>query len=285
MTQAGGPAPSDFDRPPVVETVLGVHFKPIRGLTTAHLGLFWELLGRDDWPKLRELGAIRPQIERFDESPTAPLRFALEQIERPEVRLRLDGTDQSKVIQVQQNLLLTHWVRNDAPYPKSTKPVFLAVFSKWCEFLSRYRLPAPEPVQWEVTYINRIPAGELWSTPRDWQNVFRGVLLPPTVPDGSIESAMAEYHYRLSGDQGRLHVNVRHVVQDQSAAGLIEVIMTARGAVARPPTGGETDGLPIVRESIVAGLDIGRLAIVRGFKAITSEKAHEYWGIREASDE
>src|SRR5947209_1584702 len=49
----GIPMPRPFpklDRPPVVESVLGVQFAPLE-LTTAHFGVFWKSLGAD-WPKL-----------------------------------------------------------------------------------------------------------------------------------------------------------------------------------------------------------------------------------------
>jgi hypothetical protein len=80
-----------FERPPVIETILGVHFEPIRGLTAVYLGLFWRSLQRDRWPAVRELTPIPPQIEQYDISPITPFRFALNEMERPEIRVRLDS--------------------------------------------------------------------------------------------------------------------------------------------------------------------------------------------------
>ena len=286
MREASTPGSVDFVRPPVIETTLGVHFKRIREVTTAHLGLFWEFLGREHWPRLRELPAIAPWIEDFGVSPTTPLQFSFEQMERPEIRLRLDTPGRDRVVQIQPNLLLTQWVRvGDAPYPKyedATKPAFVGVFSKWCDFLARYELPEPEPVQWEITYINRIPSGELWRSPGDWPGLFNGVLVPPAVPSGVIESAVGEYHYRLSEDASRLHVNVRHAVRPSEPEHL-DVVLTARGSIRRSSS--EVGQRESARGAISAGLDIGHHAIVTGFRAITSDKAHRYWGLREASDD
>jgi hypothetical protein len=38
----------DYERPPVVETVLGVQFDPLPDLCNAHLGAFWGTLECDE---------------------------------------------------------------------------------------------------------------------------------------------------------------------------------------------------------------------------------------------
>lgn len=277
----------EFARPPVIETILGVHFKPIRELTIAHLGIFWRSLGSEDWPNLRELGAITPQIERFDRSPTAPMRFVLKELEQPEMRLRFGNDAENKVVQVQGNLLQTHWVRRpDTAYPRytsSTKPEFLAIWSRFVDFLRAERFEAPEPSQWEVTYINRIPAGkgQLWQTPADWPTLFNGVLVPPVCPDGVIESARASYHYRLTGDQGRLHVEVRHKLGEDQEPESLDLILTARGPIATAASLEKASDGPTIRTAIESGLDTGRRAIVNGFTAFGSKRALEFWGHKE----
>ena len=49
--------PVSFERPPVVETVLGVQFKRLPGLTNAHLASFWRELG-SDWPEIDFVPAL-----------------------------------------------------------------------------------------------------------------------------------------------------------------------------------------------------------------------------------
>lgn len=276
-----------FDRPPVIETILGVHFKPIRNLTTAHLGLFWQSLGQVEWPEVRELAAISTQIERFDVSPTAPLKFTLTEMTEPEVRLRLNNPDESQVIQVQPNLLQTHWVRKqDASYPRysqSTKPSFLAIWKKFYEFLVGNGFSAPRPSQWEVTYINRVPAGngELWQSPLDWPSIFKGMIVAPSLEDGAIESAFATYHYRLKDDSGRLHVQVRHLMGSNTRPESLNVNLTARGPLQVVDGSSDESIMPIMQRQIERGLDVGRHAIVKGFVGILSKKALDFWGFRE----
>ena len=276
----------EFARPPVIETILGVHFKPIRGLTTAHLGMFWHALGRDHWPNLRELDAIVPQVERFDVSPTAPIRFMLKQMQQPEVRLRFSNADESKIIQVQANLLQTHWVRTPGThYPRytaTTRREFLTIWDQFSAFVSSEGFNVPELLQWEVTYINRIPAGDdqLWRTPEEWVSVFNGVLVPPATPDGVIESARASYHYRLAGDTGRLHVEVRHKLGEDEESDSLELLLTARGQVISGQSAAEGFEGPTIQQAIANGLDLGRRAIVNGFTAFGSRKALDFWGYK-----
>jgi hypothetical protein len=62
-------------------------------------------------------------------------------------------------------------------------------------------------------------------------------------------------------------VSVNHKVNRQDPQKeILELILTARGPV------GDAY-VPFEK-----GLDIGHVAIVKGFAALTSHKAHEYWG-------
>ena len=56
----------DFTYPPIIEFVLGVQFAPLENMTTGHLGLFWEHLGRDGWPLVGDEPPLDPQFELFD---------------------------------------------------------------------------------------------------------------------------------------------------------------------------------------------------------------------------
>jgi hypothetical protein len=164
------------------------------------------------------------------------------------------------------------------------RATFLETWASFVRFLASESLPAPKPVQWEVTYINRIPAGDLWRTPADWPSIFDGVLLPPSVPDGAIESAMVRHHCRLSGNTGRLHVEVRHVTESGGSAESLSVTLTARGSLLGPTTssGGTTSPM---EQRIESGLDFERQAIVRGFTSMLSRHSLEYWGHKqEGSD-
>ena len=273
----------EFGRPPVIETVLGVHFEPIRGLTAAHLGLFWQRLGRHKWPTIRELAPIVAQVERFDVLPTTPFRFSFTEVDPPEIRLRLDSPTGREVVQVQPNLLQTHWTRDpETEYPRytSTKAKFQGIWTAFNGFLSDVGLDSPTLVQWEVTYINRIPSGDLWQSPADWPSIFNGVLVPPPIPGGATESAMVRYHYRLDDDKGRLHADVRHVSGETGMPPSLNVTLTARGPIdGRAATDG--DRSRAAQREVESGLDLGRAAVVarvRGYDVAAFARALGVWG-------
>jgi len=181
-------------------------------------------------------------------------------------------------------MLLTHWVQQPGvEYPRygeATKPGFLAIWRSFSDFLEKNHLPKQNLVQWEVTYINRVPAGELWKTPGDWPTLFNGLLVSPPIPDGSIESALAVYHYRLTDNAGRLHVEIRHATEPQEGVQSLDITLTARGPLASPNEAASAVDSPTIEQRIAAGLDIGRRAIVRGFESIVSQKARDYWGYK-----
>jgi hypothetical protein len=73
----------DFERPPVVETVLSVQFDPIPGIHTAHLGLLWERFA--SFPLTEERVPLDPVMEQFPEVPRARLGMHLKALETPPV--------------------------------------------------------------------------------------------------------------------------------------------------------------------------------------------------------
>jgi uncharacterized protein (TIGR04255 family) len=277
----------DFDRPPVIETILGVHFAPVKGLTTAHLGLFWNSLGKQHWPSVHELPSIIPQVERFDISPSARHQFLFQMMDRPEIRMRFTHADENKVVQLQHNLLQTHWIHTPGSvyprYTKSTKPEFLEIWRKFGIFLAESELPIPQLLQWEVTYINRIPSGneELWQSPDDWRLLFIDAMVSPKTPDATIESASVTHHYRLKNDRGRLHVALQHAVGTDGQTESLDVTLTARGPISAKVQSTNSPYSDEYLDLLSQGLDIGRHAIVRSFHAFATPKALKFWGLRQ----
>ena len=54
-----------YEKPPVVETVLGLQFNPLSAFTNAHLGAFWQSLGVEAWPTVTDKPPLPRQEERF----------------------------------------------------------------------------------------------------------------------------------------------------------------------------------------------------------------------------
>jgi len=262
-----------FERPPVVETVLGVMFDPIPRLTNAHLGLFWCELGPEEWPKVRDAASLDPEYEEFGPGFSWGSFAKLTLTRDPACRIQFIDQAEDRLIQVQNSRFHYNWLfRTGEPYPryKKIRPEFDRHWTRFLKFLESRKLPKPTLRQWEVTYVNHFPKGTVWNRPEDWSKLFTG--LPGAWSSSSLnmESFGGEWRFEIPPQRGRVHVKIGHGKRDQpESTELIRVDLTARGPIA-------ADGKD--HDALGDGLDIGRESIVRLFADITSEEAHRYWG-------
>lgn len=274
----------DYDRPPVVETVVGIQFDQVSGLSTARLAAFWAALDQEEWPTATDAALLAAQIERFDEASSSSwakgVQFRMMQ-QYPGCRVQIKNRSGDRMIQLQNGRFHFNWLgKSGGEYPryKSVRNEFAALWAKFCEFISRAHSPGVRPNQWEVTYVNQIPRGTVWSGPADW-SFFKPLGAVPTIP-GTIEgeSFGGEWHFVISPQRGRLHIAWQHGreqdegKQDPSQE-LIRLTLTARGPV-------ETRDDPTA--AILDGLDLGRETIVRSFQQFMGDAANRYWGLKHA---
>jgi len=264
----------DYERPPVVETILGVQFDPLPGLTNAHLGLFWETLG-EEWCHVADVQTIDPQFERFSDSANwGDLGVQLKLTQDPASRLQIRNRDNNRMIQVQNGRLHFNWLRQgEEPYPcyQSVLDGFLSAIRSFVDFLRQQEIGDFHPNQWEVTYINHIPQNTVWNAPTDW----RFFLPLSQSPDLCIplESFGGEWHYVIPPERGRLHVQWRHGRRKTPAPPGIVVVLTL---TSRGPLNTEGFDIDVIRE----GLGLGRKVIVRAFRELMSDDANSYWGLK-----
>lgn len=265
------PLPS-FRKPPVIETALSVQFEPLKAMSNAHLGLFWNRV-RTKYPNVQDADPIEPQIERFgDDLPRA--RFPQFRIaaSHPAIRLRMMSEDGHLLLQIQNGRLVFNWRKldgtNDYPRWTTVEPLFLEAFNELKAFVTENSLGTIEPIQWEVTYVNHLVKGLEWQTQADWSEVIPGVIgTINTVSSGNLETMGCHTHFTLPNHAGRLHIELKHgfAGPDEDADELVIVQLTARGGV------DET-------QDLVAGLSLGREAIVRSFAEITGDRIRrEIW--------
>lgn len=266
-----------FERPPVIETVLGVQFDPIPNLSNAHLGAFWYSI-RKDWPHVSDAQKLEIVKEQFGAEQTWGRFVELRLSQDPTSRFQIRNNSEDRMIQVQNGRLHFNWLgQQGGPYPRyaEVRPEFDNIWRRFQEFLRSQSLDEPKPNQWEVTYVNHMPKGSVWNDPSDW-----GKLLPDLGGPGcahvgiNLESFRGEWHFEIPTQRGRLHVKAypgRKNVPDGDD--ILRMDLTARGAI----TGESEKGL-----SLSAGLDLGHTTIVQAFVALTSEEAKSYWGIRDA---
>ena len=259
-----------FNDPPVIEAVLGVQFSPLEGYTSAHAGWFWRDYLGDSWPSSSDAQLIANSFEKFGKDERwSPRQLTISPAESI-ARSQFSNPDDERMIQVQNTRLHYNWRKQQGHYPsyQGCRVPFLKTWSLFNEFCERAKLGKVEPNQWEITYFNHVPRGDLWSEFSDLLEVFPFISSLPLVdPCTILDGGKFSWRSALRDQAGRLHISLEHVrVGGIEGPEAIRLTLTARGPI------GEQSG-----NNLATGLDIGHEAIVRYFAAMTSESAHKYW--------
>ena len=150
-----------FRKPPVIETVLGVHFRPLEKFTSAHQGLLWERSFRERFPKLEERPPVPEVPERFAEERLAPQMIRWQVSDRPDApRLWAASENGQHVVQIQKNALFSNWLKTGdevayLPY-SDRRQEFSHQLGEVERFFHNEAIGELEPTSWSVTYINHI---------------------------------------------------------------------------------------------------------------------------------
>lgn len=255
-----------FSNPPVVETVLGVQFEPLQHFHNGHLGAFWQTLG-PQWNKVSDAPPLELQTEIFGEAKKFSGILQLKFRQDSGMRLQIKSKTADRMIQVQNGRFHYNWLGGSGdPYPSYTKvwEEFDRNLNSFRDFLVKQRLGTIKPNLWEVTYVNHIPKGSVWNAPDDWGKVFRLQMPSAQLAGTSLETASGEWQHVIPPEKGRLYVRLQHGELDAQEKLLLT--LTARGAMTS-------------QDSLQKMLEIGHQTIVVGFKDMTSEDAHAYWGL------
>jgi uncharacterized protein (TIGR04255 family) len=275
MADIAEPLP-DYEHPPVVETVLGVQFERMPRIKNAHLGAFWNSLDKTEWPVVADAAPLPPQFERFGPALAWARAIQLQLTQDPACRLQITNRGGDRMLQVQNGRLHFNWLgKGGGLYPRyeRVRSELAPLLENFKQFLSDEKLGEFRPNQWEVTYVNHIPQGTVWTTPSDWR-FFEPLASVPTI-DGVAEgeSFGGQWHFVIPPERGRLHIDWEHLKPPQegkeAAQEFIRITFTARGPVE-----------PSSISAVFAGLDLGRTTIVRSFQRLMSDDANRYWGLK-----
>jgi uncharacterized protein (TIGR04255 family) len=176
------------------------------------------------------------------------------------------------MIQVQTTRLHYNWQKRKGVYPsyKEVRAEFDQTLQCFRRFVAEEGLGQINPNQWEITYIDFVPPGELWQSPVEWGQVLPGLLSKESPPKGlKLENPTAEWHYEIVPRQGRLHINVALGKVEGVAEGGLVLQTTARGPIGE---GASPD--------LESGLSLGHDTIIAAFLNITSDEAQRAWGRR-----
>jgi uncharacterized protein (TIGR04255 family) len=264
-------SPVKFENPPIVELVLGVQFAPLRGLSSGHIGWFWKRYLGDEWTNAVDTFPIMDQFETFGNQPRAKVPDLSVLLNQGPLarRVQISTETGARMVQVQPTRFHYNWQKKAHAYPsyQDMSREFHLNFERFARFVAEAKLGPLEPNQWEITYVDHVPKGNLWENSSDWHKIFPGLLAPSSLIDGiSFESVGGEWHFEIRPGKGRLHLGIQYgLVGEQSEPTLI-LNSTARG-----PINQET------RLDLRAGLALGHEKLIEAFLKITSPEAHKAW--------
>ena len=262
-----------FKRPPVVETVLGVHFRPLEKFTSAHQGLLWERYFRERFPKLEERSPVEAVQEQFGEDRLSPQTVRWQVSNRPPVpRLWAVSENDEHVIQIQNNALLANWLRADGGLAYLSYAERRREFGRQLEqveeFFREEGIGELQPTSWSVTYINLIDYEGL-------DNLGPAVARTLTVCTNQFsddflsqpDNLTFSLGFPMPEDAGRLNATFKPAVRKDKQQAL-HLDLTARGQL-------KTKTLDLT--SALDAIDLGHEWIVRGFASLTQPEMHEEW--------
>ena len=265
-----------FGKPPVIETVLGVHFRPSERFTSAHQALLWGRYFRSRFPKVEERTPVDEVREQFGDERLTPPAARWQVMDRPPApRLWAASEDGQHVIQVQRDALFANWTKTGdsvayRPYEEKRQE-FSQQLSQVEEFFREEEIGEFRPTSWIVNYINHIGYGgfgELGTavakTLTVWTNELSDDWLPGT------DKISLDFAFPMPDNAGRLNVNLKPVVVLSTKEHALRLDLTARGTLKEADVA-----------SALAAIDLGHEWIVRGFASLTRPEMHRLWERRQ----
>jgi uncharacterized protein (TIGR04255 family) len=259
--QAARSALPEYDNPPVSEVVCGVLFKTLEGFKVAHFGLFWERC-KAEYPQCQDVPPLLPAIEGFGEpQEEASIQFP----DTP--RVWFINSEDTGLIQLQRDRFLHNWKKAK---PSDSYPRYhtvIAQFKRHLEsfdtFVRENKLGTIDPLQYEITYVNHMPAGLGWNDISELGRVFRHHQYRATAKRflPVVETANLKTTFALPNRTGRLHASIKTGIRKEDSKPIIVFELTVRGL--------PTDR---AREAMWGWFDVGREWIVRGFTDLTTEE-------------
>lgn len=255
-----------FEAPPVVETVLGVQFDRLAGFSPVMAGVFRERHLGESW-------RYDSTVQRLDEDkyeerlPFTPKGLRIVTPPLDDVRVRLVNSNDDRMLQLQSTWFLYNWRFIEQQYPRYDvlRPEFDSYREAFGHFVNTENLGILKPTLWEVTYVNHIPRGGLWETPKDWERIVPGIFDGVgAVSSAEVETGNFTIAMHLKNVEGRITVKIQHAQIGDDKREALDLRFTARGPIDS-------------NHSLEDGLDGGRAAIVKSFTEITSRHAHEHW--------
>lgn len=261
----------DFSEPPVIEVALAVQFEPST-VSSFDAALVYERM-REEFPR-REEQMARPAMAEDFTPPSAELGFRLELLPvPPRPRFWFLSDDESRLIQLQHDLLAVNWRRltSGAEYPRypALRQSLQSQLKRLDETLAPDRAITPN---WcEVTYINHVlpTPGEERRPPLDRVFTITQPLETQFLPEP--EDAQISQRFVIpgtGGPRGRLNVSIVSAQRTEDTTPIWVMTLTVRLRAIN-------DGF----NGALEALDKGREWAIHAFLDMTTPEMHRQWGL------
>lgn len=262
-----------FNKPPVVETVLGVQFPELDGFRAVHFGRFGETLGTR-YPKVTDCARLNPiHKERFPRAPAIPGPHFQVMQGSPLNRTWFTSKTGSELIQLQPDRFLFNWKDQGGNYPsyETNSQEFFKEFEAFCKFCEKQEdLSTPQPEICEVTYVNHIDpindetvidlAGQVYSG-LQWKTAREFLPMP--------DSVTFNRTYVISDREkpiGRLYVESSIAMRREDKNLFEFILLKLTGRVNHDPSD---------ERDLRASLRIAHDWVVRGFAELTDHNIQQ----------
>lgn len=257
-----------LDSPPIVEVAVSVQFDPPKGFNLGLLGAFWATR-KNTLPNIRTIPAIPTTNEYFGaDRPWFPPSLQLALTNDPDCRLQMTSDDDQWMCQLQRNRLVVNWRKRGGDYPRFNKTwdYFEDLWGGWINFLTQEKIAKPVPQLWELVYVNRIPKGNLWQSPKDWPGIFPGLWGGEiaTLPGANLGGFHGQWVWDSTQPPARLYIEPKPGRSlEEPGQDVLLLSLTARGMIDADP--------------IKQGIEFGHDWIITAFDKISSEAAKKEW--------
>jgi len=252
-----------FNRPPVIETAIGVSFKPLPSWYTPQFGLYWAQI-RKDYSRSEIQPPLPLEKEMFGESAREFTLMLGRQVER----CWYIDDDNGWLLQIQNSRFLSNWRRQpNGVYPSYQRfsKKFFSEWERFNTFLDSEEIERPNPEQVEVSYVNHI---DVDSDMAKLRCVFPD--LAGLDRDRAFLSNMEAVSFNavhvIGDNRGRLYFRLDPVVRHADAKTVMQLSITANVLVASNED-----------EALTEAIDLGHTWVVCGFADFTSDKKHQEW--------
>lgn len=253
---AGDTSLPTFTRPPVVEVVLGLMFRPLP-LGAIHLAQLHRLWS-STYPRVEEHPAIPAN--------TAP-GFFLQMNTAPDLRFWFISDTSGRLIQVQKDRIILNWRWQNAEqeYPRysALRKELVARVSDFRAFLESSGVGPFDPIASEVTYINVI-GSERYIEFHEALNFVADQHGLPSVPVEASLQLKFDTADLLDRDSNFIVTATRDTSRDPAPIGLQ---LSSHSQVGNP-------------DDFIKALDRSHELVVSSFREMTTSVMHENWGLQ-----